>query len=169
MGASLFASVRLTQRTCCSSAKMRPNSRCIRTTEGYGAIAGLSMGGAQALYIGLNHQDRFAWVGSFSGAFVMYGERLEEWFPELTLSANPRLHLLWMACGTEDFLLGVNHKCTEWLKSKDVQFTAIETRGTHAWQVWRRNLTEFTPLLFRGRRSSRAAGRTNWILFQPVR
>jgi len=125
------------------------------------AIAGLSMGGAQALYIGLNHQDRFAWVGSFSGAFVMYGERLEEWFPELTLSANPRLHLLWMACGTEDFLLGVNHKCTEWLKSKDVQFTAIETRGTHAWQVWRRNLTEFTPLLFRGRRSSRAAGRTN--------
>lgn len=36
------------------------------------AIAGLSMGGAEALYTGLNHLDRFAWVGSFSGAFVMW-------------------------------------------------------------------------------------------------
>src|SRR5262249_2866578 len=31
------------------------------------AIAGLSMGGAQALHIGLNHPGRFGWVGSFSG------------------------------------------------------------------------------------------------------
>ncbi len=30
------------------------------------------MGGAEALYTGLNHLDRFAWVGSFSGAFVMW-------------------------------------------------------------------------------------------------
>jgi enterochelin esterase-like enzyme len=36
------------------------------------AIAGLSMGGAESLYVGLNHLDRFAWVSSFSGAFVMW-------------------------------------------------------------------------------------------------
>jgi enterochelin esterase-like enzyme len=36
------------------------------------AIAGLSMGGAEALYTGLNNLDRFAWLGSFSGAFVMW-------------------------------------------------------------------------------------------------
>jgi enterochelin esterase family protein len=29
------------------------------------AIAGLSMGGAEATLIGLNHLDAFAWVGSF--------------------------------------------------------------------------------------------------------
>lgn len=36
------------------------------------AIAGLSMGGAEALYTGLNNLDKFAWLGSFSGAFVMW-------------------------------------------------------------------------------------------------
>ena len=33
------------------------------------AIAGLSMGGAEALYVGLNNLDKFAWISSFSGAF----------------------------------------------------------------------------------------------------
>src|SRR5207302_2802753 len=36
------------------------------------AIAGLSMGGAEALFTGLNHLDKFATVASFSGAFVMW-------------------------------------------------------------------------------------------------
>jgi enterochelin esterase-like enzyme len=36
------------------------------------AIAGLSMGGAETLYTGLNHLDKFAWLGSFSGAYVMW-------------------------------------------------------------------------------------------------
>ena len=36
------------------------------------AIAGLSMGGAEAIFTGLNHLDKFAWIGSFSGAYVMW-------------------------------------------------------------------------------------------------
>ena len=32
------------------------------------AIAGLSMGGGQAMRIGLSHLDMFAWIGAFSGA-----------------------------------------------------------------------------------------------------
>jgi enterochelin esterase-like enzyme len=36
------------------------------------AIAGLSMGGAEATFVGLNHLDKFAWIGSFSGAYVMW-------------------------------------------------------------------------------------------------
>jgi enterochelin esterase family protein len=36
------------------------------------AIAGLSMGGAETLYTALNNVDKFAWIGSFSGAFVMW-------------------------------------------------------------------------------------------------
>jgi len=35
------------------------------------AIAGLSMGGAEALYVGLNHLDRFAWIGAFSSAVLL--------------------------------------------------------------------------------------------------
>ena len=36
------------------------------------AIAGLSMGGAEAVLTGLNHLDAFASVGSFSGAFSLW-------------------------------------------------------------------------------------------------
>lgn len=36
------------------------------------AIAGLSMGGAEAMYGGLNNLDKFAWLGSFSGAFNLW-------------------------------------------------------------------------------------------------
>jgi enterochelin esterase family protein len=36
------------------------------------AIAGLSMGGAEAMITGLNNLDKFAWFGSFSGAYVMW-------------------------------------------------------------------------------------------------
>src|SRR5215510_12864349 len=30
------------------------------------AIAGLSMGGSESLYVGLNAMDRFGWIGAFS-------------------------------------------------------------------------------------------------------
>jgi enterochelin esterase family protein len=36
------------------------------------AIAGLSMGGAESTFVGLNHLDKFAYIGSFSGAYVMW-------------------------------------------------------------------------------------------------
>jgi enterochelin esterase-like enzyme len=41
-------------------------------TPGQRAIAGLSMGGAEATLTGLNHLDVFGYVGSFSGAYVMW-------------------------------------------------------------------------------------------------
>ena len=61
--------------------------------------------------------------------------------------ADPKL--LWIACGTEDRLITVNRNLREWLKTKGIQHTDIETPGMHTWMVWRRNLAEFAPLLFR--------------------
>jgi len=53
------------------------------------AIAGLSMGGAQAVYVGLNHLDRFAWLASFSGAFILWpGAMVEEAVPQNGSSAR---------------------------------------------------------------------------------
>ena len=37
------------------------------------AIAGLSMGGAETLYVGLNNLDKFAWIGAFSSAPMSCG------------------------------------------------------------------------------------------------
>jgi len=110
------------------------------------AIAGLSMGGAESLYTGLNALDHFAWVGSFSAGGL--GEDFNAQFPSLDSKANTQLHVLWIACGTEDRLIEPNRKFREWLASKGIQHTDIETPGMHTWMVWRRNLAAFASLLF---------------------
>jgi enterochelin esterase-like enzyme len=142
------------------------------------AVAGLSMGGAEALYTGLNNMDKFAWVASFSGAFVMWpgavntaspvnpaaapapgGGRggpmtldaavFERNFPALSAEANSQLKMLWIGCGTEDGLIGVNRQFKTWLKGKDVRFTDVEIPAmAHVWPLWRQNLTEIAPMLF---------------------
>jgi enterochelin esterase-like enzyme len=70
-------------------------------------------------------------------------------FPGSTRKANEKLRVLWIACGTDDGLIGLNRKVRAWLDSKGVHNTGIETPGGHAWMVWRRNLAEFSGLLFR--------------------
>jgi enterochelin esterase-like enzyme len=112
------------------------------------AIAGLSMGGAESLLTGLNHLDRFAWIGAFSSG-NMHLESFDAGFPNLDASVNKKLKLLWIACGSEDNLITVNRSFKSWLKEKGVQFTDIETPGMHTWMVWRRNLAALAPLLFR--------------------
>ncbi len=111
------------------------------------AIAGLSMGGAESLRTGLNALDKFAWIGAFSAGGLP--EPYEKTFPDLSSKATEQIHLLWIACGTEDRLITPNRNLREWLKSKGVQHTDIETPGMHTWMVWRRNLAEFAGLLFR--------------------
>ncbi len=111
------------------------------------AIAGLSMGGAESLLTGLNNLDKFAWVGAFSSGGMPDG--FEKNFPNLDSKANQQLKLLWIACGTEDRLIKANRDFREWLKSKGINHADIETPGMHTWMVWRRNLAEFAPLLFR--------------------
>jgi enterochelin esterase family protein len=120
------------------------------------AIAGLSMGGAEATYVGLNHLDKFAWIGSFSGAYVMWpgargdrggatpgaaagagrggrggtptidAEAMPKNFPNLDAKANAQIRLLWVACGTADSLVGVNRQFRDWLNKQDVKLTYIE-------------------------------------------
>jgi enterochelin esterase family protein len=111
------------------------------------AIAGLSMGGTESLFTGLNALDKFAWIGSFSaGGFE--GE-YTEMFPALDEKANQRIKLLWVACGTEDKLIEDNRKFLQWLDSKKIDYKKVETPGAHTWMVWRRNLATFASLLFR--------------------
>jgi enterochelin esterase-like enzyme len=111
------------------------------------AIAGLSMGGSESLLTGLNDLDKFSWIGAFSSGGIP--DDFQKDFPALDAKANQQLHLLWIACGTEDRLIKVNRDLREWLKTKGVKVTEIETPGMHTWMVWRRNLAEFAPLLFR--------------------
>ena len=111
------------------------------------AIAGLSMGGSESLLTGLNTLDKFAWIGAFSSGGIT--EDFDKEFPALDSTATEQLHLLWIACGTDDRLIDVNRKFRAWLASKNIKHLDIETPGSHTWMVWRQNLTEFSSLIFR--------------------
>ncbi len=118
------------------------------------AVAGLSMGGAESLLVGLNHSKDFAYIGAFSAGGLGQGDYGPS-FPAITASSGSEitsnLRLLWIACGTEDGLFPANQKFIAWLKEKGLQPTPIQTPGMHAWMVWRDNLTNFVPLLFQSR------------------
>jgi len=118
----------------------------VNTDRNARAIAGLSMGGAESLLTGLNHTDQFSWVGAFSAGGA--GDDFAAAFPHAGEELNKDLHLLWIACGTEDRLIESNRKLITWLKGKGVTLTPVETPGMHTWMVWRHNLITFAPLLF---------------------
>jgi enterochelin esterase-like enzyme len=111
------------------------------------AIAGLSMGGAESLTVGLNTLDRFAWIGAFSSGGI--NTNYTGQFPNLDTRANDKLRLLWISCGKDDGLVKPNREFVEWLQSKDIHHTWTEVPGVHSWRVWRRNLADFAPLLFK--------------------
>ncbi len=115
------------------------------------AIAGLSMGGAESLLVGLNHVDDFAYVAGFSAGGLGTTEFPVQ-FPAVTAETGPklqaRLKLLWISCGTEDGLFEPNQKLIGWLRERGMQPDAVQTPGRHVWMVWRDNLSQFVPLLF---------------------
>ena len=121
------------------------------------ALAGLSMGGMQALHIGLGHLDTFAYIGAFSGA------RLETFDPQTTYQGvfadpaafNRQVRLFWLSAGTaeERFHQGVQlfHDA---LDQVGINHQIYLSDGTsHEWQTWRRSLHEFAPQLFQDEQS----------------
>jgi len=112
------------------------------------AIAGLSMGGAESLMTGLLHLDRFAYIGAFS-AGGLPGDKPEDIFSPLTAEKAKGLRVFWMSCGTEDSLIDFQRDLAEWFKGRGIQVVTNETSGGHIWPLWRRNLAEFTQMIFK--------------------
>ena len=113
------------------------------------AIVGLSMGGGEALTIGLNRLDLFSYVGGFSAA-IGQSARFSETFAGLIADpdTNKKLRLLWVGCGTDDSLFAPNKGFSEFLTANKVTHTFKQSGGAHTWMVWRRYLNEVSPLLF---------------------
>lgn len=109
------------------------------------AIAGLSMGGLEALSTGLTHQDTFGYVGGFSSAV----HQLAPAPLPPAMAKNSGVKLVWIACGTEDDLINANRRLAATLKADGLPVTEVETPGLHTWTVWREDLVSFVPLLFR--------------------
>jgi enterochelin esterase family protein len=131
------------------------------------AMAGLSMGGMQTLFVTLHHEDQFAYIGSFSGPVIprfsgdLLGEGAPTRFDTKTAyegafsdpaAFNKRIKLLWFGVGTEEpelFRGGIGN-AAEALRAAGVALVYFESKGTaHEWQTWRRDLNDFAPRLFR--------------------
>lgn len=121
----------------------------VATTRSGRAIAGLSMGGGQSLYAGLNNLDRFSYIGAFSSVTTLNGQAYDAIYPAVNQGINSRVKLLWIGVGRDDRLRAENVRLTNWLRSKNVAFEWVESPGGHTWMVWRRYLTDFLPRLFR--------------------
>jgi enterochelin esterase-like enzyme len=113
------------------------------------AIAGLSMGGGQALTIGLRHLDRFAYVGGFSSAlFGNSGGLVSD-----PAAASKQLRLLWVSCGDEDRLMEGSKAFHTSLGEKNVPHLWHVDSGAHTWPVWKNDLYLLAQRLFRDDKS----------------
>jgi enterochelin esterase family protein len=117
------------------------------------AIAGLSMGGSQALLIGLTNLAMFHSVAGFSANLFRQERaaletRLADVLGDPEVS-NRTVRLLWMSCGLQEPLLPRMQDFSRLLSDHGITHTLAPIPGWHQWQVWRRNLAELVPLLSR--------------------
>lgn len=133
----------------------------VHTDRANRAIAGLSMGGAHTLNIGVPHLDKFAYLGVYSsgifgivqrpGGPAPQGPSFEEKNQAILDDAKLKngLKLFWFATGKDDFLVETTRKTVEMFKGHKFDVIYKETDGAHTWDKWRDYLYEFAPQLFR--------------------
>ena len=114
------------------------------------ALAGLSMGGGQALNIGLVHPETFAYVGGFSSAPNVRefgGMSSEKLLPDPKTAK--KLKLLWVAGGNKDGFLRFNHGIHNMLKTNGVPHIYNVDSHAHDNTEWANNLYLFSQHIFR--------------------
>jgi enterochelin esterase-like enzyme len=110
------------------------------------AIAGLSMGGGQALNFGLGHLDTFAWVAGFSPApNTRSGAEL---LPDPG-QARSRLALLYLSCGSKDGLISVSQGVHRHLAQQGIAHVWNVDEYGHDRDSWAENLYQFAQRIFR--------------------
>lgn len=124
------------------------------------AMAGLSMGGMQTLFIALPHTEAFTYIGSFSGPIIhgLNSGSANAFDPQTSFDGafadpkafNRKVKLLWLGVGTEEpqFRGGIK-EAADALRNAGINLVYFESQGTaHEWQTWRRDLNDFLPRLF---------------------
>ena len=121
------------------------------------ALAGLSMGGGQSFFVGLQHTELFSHIGVFStGVFGGIRETksfdAEESMPGLISQHekyNQSLRLFYISVGTDDPRLSSTQKAVSAMQQSGLAITFNTFPGDHEWQVWRKSLHDFAQKLFK--------------------
>ena len=117
----------------------------VQADRDHRALAGLSMGGGQALNFGLAHPDVFAWIGAFSPA--PNTKRPAELLPDPVPAKE--LKLLWLSCGKKDGLINIARGVHGYLKQNNVPHVWHVDGFGHDASEWKPNLYYFATKLFR--------------------
>ncbi|HEX8201108.1 MAG TPA: alpha/beta hydrolase-fold protein, partial [Isosphaeraceae bacterium] len=116
------------------------------------AIAGLSMGGGQALRVVTTHPDQFAFVGIWSagifGDVAEFARRNEEFLGRAD-QVNEHVKLFSIRVGDQDFTLAGSQGLAELLQQHGIRHELRLSGGGHTWINWRHYLNDFAPRLFR--------------------
>ena len=147
----------------------------VLTDRAHTAIAGLSMGGHQALHAAFPHLDKFAYVGVYSSGLIggfpelavgrggapaapstpaptplLASDWERDYLTKLDNNAALKkgLKLLWFSTGKDDFLLPTTNATVELLKKHGFTPVFKESTGGHTWINWRLYLNDFAPQLF---------------------
>lgn len=122
----------------------------VLTDAGSRAIAGFSLGGRQTLACGLGNPDMFQYVCAFAPA--IFGPEISANFDNGTYAdaseLNDSLKLLWLSCGTSDFLYDSSLLLEKNLKERNIRHTTMYPGGGHTWMNCRDYITEVCKLLF---------------------
>ncbi|MDE5784811.1 MAG: acetyl xylan esterase [Prevotella sp.] len=113
------------------------------------AMAGLSWGGHQTFDVVLTNLDKFAWMGTFSGAvFGLYVKTAYDGVFADADNFNKKIHYFYMNSGSDDFIK--SEPLAKSLREQGIKVEFSESEGTgHEWLTWRRGLHEFIPHLFK--------------------
>ena len=113
------------------------------------AMAGLSWGGHQTFDVVLQNLDKFAWLGTFSGA--IFGLDVKTAYNGVFANAaefNKKIHYMYMNWGSEDFIK--SQPIVDGLRELGIKVDSSVSEGTgHEFLTWRRGLHEFIPHLFK--------------------
>lgn len=119
------------------------------------ALAGLSMGGMQTLYTGVNNTNLFAYLGVFSSGWIhpmqdVIANKQYEFMQKNATKINTDLKQFWISMGGKEDIAYAN---CQFMLSKfndmNIKYTYSEYPGGHSWPVWRNNLYNFAQLLFK--------------------
>ena len=127
----------------------------VRTDAGGRALAGLSMGGIHTLYTGVKNNALFSSLGVFSSGWIVpaqnsIAEAQYQFLKDNLSTVNGNLKNFWIAMGGKNDIAYKN--CQAMLQKfteLGVKHTYTEYPGGHTWPVWRNNLYNFAPLLFK--------------------
>ncbi len=117
------------------------------------AVAGLSMGGMQTLYLTSNYPALFGYIGVMSMGLIdatMMGLKPDpDQDTKFEALKKSGYKLYWVGVGKDDFLYKSAQNLRTALDKHGLKYTYRESSGGHTWANWRIYLSEFAPQLFR--------------------